>query len=406
MVNIVKTDFDVPGEPFGNSAVIPVRYSKRWWFIGFSRYGKVIVVDIANKTAQAIDTGIGQTHGNRIVDANFKGTKFYVRLFAGDPDNNAVRLLEYEIDLSALSATANELWKIDTSVDSDMAGDAVKGTVVSNRFILHATANKPYIWYIDAKDGSIIYKFDTGLSTYNPRICASKAVVKPDDIYLLGGRHLSGDDFYAYKVYSKSYTAISNTAPGSDSPQPHIGNALVSEKLHLIPVSGCTVINTNPPIRWFDDDFNLLGSTDLSGVSGYSAPHPTGWHVIGRDSAGNIIMLISVLDNDFGNATKTKIMLLSIDPSTYEATSLYSSEYSEELMIAKSWYSDPRRFALVDKSNKKLYTLGAKRPDTTETAFLLEVDFSDVDINEWNLQTYYTAEEKIPTVLSLSVTPL
>lgn len=405
-MNIVKTDLDIPGEEISIAPIVPVRYNKKWWFVGFSRYGKVVVVDIKGKTAQALTTDIGQVRGGRLVDMNFKGSKLYARMLGGDVDNNKVRLVEYEVDFSAMSASATELWALDTSDDSDMGAVVHKGTIIGNRFILHATANKPYIWYIDAKDGSIIDKYDTNLGTYNPRIDITKAVIKPDDIYILAGRHLSGDDFYIFKVFSKDYTKISDTAPDGESPLPKIGNALVGEKLHLIPVSGCTVVNTNPPIRWFDDDFNLLGSTSLSSITGYSYPHPTGWHIVGIDEDDDIIMLISIYNDEEGGTRKTKIMILKINHSTFSPTVLFSKEYSGRYHIGKAWYASRGTYALVDKDNKKVYDIACLREDHTENVALIEADISDVNIKEWNQQSYYTAYEKIPTVLTLNVTPL
>ena len=117
-------------------------------------------------------------------------------------------------------------------------------------------------------------------------------------------------------------------------------------------------------------------------------------------------MLISITDNDLLYTTKTKIMVLSIDRSTWSATSIASQEYSESLLIRKSWYSDPRSFPLVDKENKIVYNLAAAQPPEESVLRLFKVDISDININEWNLQAYYTSAEKIPTTLTLSITPI
>jgi len=346
---------------------------------------------------------------HKLVDFNLRGSKVVARFLGGDKYNTPynIRLLEIEVDLSALSASWSELWKIDANADADINGKCVESIALSNRFLLVTESDKPYLWFIDAKDGSVIDKFDTGFSSYNPR-CSDKLVAKPDDVYMLLGRHYSGDDFRVLKVYSKSITSISNSAPDGDSPNPIVGNYFVTEKEMLFPATGMTVVDSSPPVRWFDWDFNLVGTTDLTSI--YANAHVEGLCVIGKDDADNLVVLAQIADNHTSNMTKTSTRILKIAPDFTIAEDILLKEFTD-LDNAIWWL--PRihgscRYVLpiIDKDKKKIYVHGAGKDGGLYSSYWITVDISDITIKEWNIYNYYLQAIKKPTQLTLEVIPL
>jgi len=409
VVSVVKTDLTNISEDWLTIGVgVPIRYSKRWWFAVLTKAGNIVLVDIANKTA----TKLTQTQLNRdaprLIDYSLQGSKLKLNVFGFNASEGKVKAVEYVVDMSALTLdSATELWSKTSTDDPDIVNQTQKGTVIGKKFILYPPVNKPYVFYLDAKTGDIIAKYDTGFNGYNPRLDASKAVVRPDDIYMVMGRHLAGDNFRIFKVYAKSLTTISGSSPDGDSPHPHIGTPAMLYRKTLLTGTGTTVVSTNPPIMWFDDDLNLVGTTDLSGVSGYSYPHPYGFHVVGLDDQSRIVVVATVGDNYCAGWTKSKILVLAVSTTTYSATKLYEVEYTDRCVIMqKSWYSDRLHVPLVDRDRKKIYAFGSYYTtascNSAQTGMLLEIDLSDLNIVDWNQYAFYT-DGKVPAILDLSV---
>jgi len=408
MVTINRYDFtNYQQRNWGAGAGIAVRYNRRWWLVRTEVSGKyILLIDLLSKTATMLTTTTLNGGHPKIIDYSLQGTKLKLYIF-GCIYGQDVRAVEIVIDMSSLTIDSETvIWSKTSSDDPDIATNEVtKGTVLSRNTILHITTNKPYVFYLDARTGDIIYKFDTGLDGYNPRLDASKAVVRPDDIYMIMGRHLAGDNYRIFKVYSKTVTIVSNSNPGGDSPHVQPGSPAILYRKILLPVSGCTVASSSPPIIWFDDKLNLVGTTDLRSVTGFSYPHPFGWHVIGVDDQGRIIMLAGIADQDWARWTQTKIMVLAIDPNNFSATSLFSQSYNQGIQIDKPWYSDAIRVPLVDRDKKKIYLFAGVYTtpgNDTQVPTLFEIDISDLNIVDWNKYAFYT-DGKTPTVLTLSI---
>jgi len=397
-------------------AIIPVWYNKKLHFVCILQNSTYIrdvhIIDVENKTYQSITPSVRPNYTVfkiSVIDYNMKGTKLHVRYYGGSAGEwDGVKCVEGIIDLSGLTAEFYELWKLTEADDADLQGTwQQKHEALSNRLVLFADRDKPYIWYIDPKDGSIVHKLDTGFGTYNPRP-TRKFIIKPDDIYVLLGRHLSGDPYYILKLYSKTVTVISGSNPGSDSPL-RIGNDFWGEKDVLFTGSGTTVDNSQPDLCWFDWDLNLLGKTDLQTF--YTYAHPYGWHIIGKDENDNILMLISICDNDDDLASVADIYLLRISRSDFSIVeNILLKRWTDmevaRYMLSNGEYAGYTNMGVIDKNKQKLYMLSWNAVTSNPTTALLELDFSDITVKEWNLMSYYSPYARIPTQLSLQITPL
>ena len=342
----------------------------------------------------------------KMVDYNIRGTKAVVRIIYGDPVNNSWVLSECEIDFSALTGSRTTLATLTTSDDPDIGYVINQSNILSSRLALMVVADKPYIWYVDPKDFSIIDKIDTGFNTYNPRV-SWKYIIKPDDIYVLLGRHLSDADFYYWKVYGKSATVISGSNTGG-SPMPSIGNYWVSEKEIYLLGSSRTVVGVTNSLAWFDTDFNLLGKTSLTSI--YSTPYPYGLNIVGKNDIGNLILIGSIGNAHLSEVTRTSIVLLEVDPTDFSLVNFTRIHEFTDMDNAVDYLimnttSDACRSTLpvIDKRRKVLYTFAHGHDNGLESGYTVKIDFSDIEINEWNLMNRYVESLRNPTDLTLSV---
>ena len=398
-------DFDTM--PF---VYVPFIYNKKPMIACLWIVTPIGLIDIAGKTFTQI-TGHEDSDGKytRLIDFNIVGSKLKARILYGNTTNNSWRLADIEVDLSALTASKTLVAEKTPSDDADITYDIKKTQALSQRTILVAEAEKPYIWYVDAKDLSIISKYDTGFGEYNPRL-SNQIVVKPDDIYMLIGRHLDSANFYKFAVYGKTLTEISNTNPNS-SPNPMILNTWVTHKERILTGSGNTVYTRNNLICWFDDDFNLLGKTDLSSI--YSYPYLYGSAIIGKTSTGNLIIVGLLANEHLANATKNSLIYLEIDTTDFSLASYQKLHEFTDMnncvfYIATDFGVDADRLALpvIDTRTKKVYMPARCKVNGERRLGLVEFDLSDVDIVEWNQHAWYLNQTKIPTQLTLEVTPL
>jgi len=396
-----------------NPPIAVVRHNKDYKFIVISctqalnytykRYG-VTIISVKNKTVDTIEATFNTTYLNGVTNYWYmKGSKVYMYVLVGDTTNN-LRYYEVEIDLSALTVTLNELWTF------ARATYPVYNEFLSRRFLLiteELSDNQNIISFVDTKDGSEVTTYDTGFGSYGPR-GSFKVLAKPNDLQLLLGRHLAGDDFRVFNVYSKTLTTLTGTAPGSDSPQPKIITPYIASRI-LFPATGSSVNDSQPPIRWFDDDFSLLGSTSITSI--YTNAHITGAHTIGIDSEGNLVVIAQISNNNYSIATEFRTVIMKISLTDYSLVNYITlretSTPINPVNIGWRVYGHKWHLPLIDKDNKKLWYVEATGSQGADSeANLVEVDFSDIDIVEWNKVAYYTGVEKIPTILQLEVVPL
>jgi len=397
-------------------AYVPVIHNRRPKIVCFKPKAKsgfytIGIIDLVDKTFQGFNGIEDGSDGDypRIVDFNLSGSKLKARILYGHVTNNSWRLADIEIDLSALTGSRTLVAEKTPSDDSDIIYSIEKSQPISQRTLLIAEANKPYIWYVDAKDLSIIDKFDTVFSTYNPRI-SHKIVVKPDDIYILIGRHLDSANFYKYAVYGKTVTEISNSNPGG-SPNPMICNMWVTHKERLLIGSSNTVEGVANSLVWFDDDFNLLGKTTLTSI--YSTPYPSGISVVGKKSNGNLVIVGEFHNAHIDESTEASLVYLEIDPSNYSVANVQKlktfTDPNNWIFFIESGFgttNDHLSLPIIDTRTKKVYMPTVNKSNGEYRLGLVEFDLSDVDIVEWNLHSWFLNQTRIPTQLTLGVSPL
>jgi len=375
---------------------------------------KTIPAWIWNTKQETIDeiTGLEDPNGSlyrKLVDYNIRGTKIIARIIYGDPTNNSWVLSECELDFSALTGNRTSLATLSTADDSDIGYIINQSNILSSRLALMVVADKPYIWYVDPKDFSIIDKIDTGFGTYNPRV-SWKYVIKPDDVYVLLGQHLNSAQFYYWKVYGKTATEISGSNTGG-SPMPSIGNYWISEKEIYLLGSSRTVVGVSNSLAWFDTDFNLLGKTSLTSI--YSTPYPEGLNIIGKNDNGNLVLIGLVGNAHYSEASRKSIVLLEIDPTDFSLVNFNRIHEFTDMNNAFTWLimnvasgSGKSTLPVIDKRTKILYTFAQGRDNGLNTGYTVKIDFSDIEINEWNLMNRYVGDIRKPTTLTLNVTLL
>jgi len=375
----------------------PVKYGGKIYYIGYQPTSPVdgnscVVIDIKDKTANFIDVADTEASGARcrLVEYTLSETRVIFRVVYGLSGTNKIRCSEIDIDLASMTGTRTTLWEYEDS-DFYVPPDLNKGQVLSRKLLLLAIQNKPYLWYIDPRDGTLVDKWDTGFGSYNPRI-SGKAIAYGDGLKVLCGRHLQGDPHYVLDVYAKTITAITNSDVGADSPQPMILNPLYTRSKLLFPSTSCHVIDQLAKIVWFDEDLNLLGKTDTSVI--YSSCKTYGGTILGLTSDDYIAMIVALMNNHTNYASEWSIRYLEINPADWSIvtnTVLYVSNDSNNRPFyfnQSRQYSDRLALALVDRENRKVYMTARWKVAGDKKGALLEVDVSDISIKEWNMYNW------------------
>lgn len=388
-INITYLDRDIQQDVW-----FPVKYGGKIYYIGYQPYTSVdgtscVVIDVRNKTANFID--VADTEAShprcRLVEYTLKGSKVVFRVIYGLSGVNKIRCSEIEIDLEAMTGTRSLVWE---ATDPDMPSPTYMGKaqVLSRKLILYAVDEKPYIWYIDGRTGEVEDKFDTGLGTYNPRI-SGKAIALGGGLKVLVGRHLAGDNHYVLDVYAKTLTAITDSAVNGDSPNPMILNPLYTRSRLLYPSTGVTVVDALANIVWFDEDFNLLGKTDMSVIYSYCKTH--GGTILGLTPDGYISILAQITNNHTNYASEWTIRYLEINPADWSIvtnTVLYVSNDEANRPFyfnQQRHYGDRLALALIDRESGKVYMTSRWKKEGATKGALVEIDISDITIDEWNM---------------------
>ncbi|RLC83591.1 MAG: hypothetical protein DRJ03_16715 [Chloroflexi bacterium] len=389
-------------------AYVPFIYNRKPMILVLDILNVCGLIDLSEKTFASITGHEDNGKYARIVDFNLSGSKVKSRIFYGHIGNDSWRLADIEVDLSALTASRTLIAEKTSSDDADITYLVKKGQVLSQRTILVAEGDKPYIWSVDAKDLSIISKYDTGFGEYNPRL-SHQIVIKPDDIYMLIGEHLDSANFYKYAVYSETLTSISGSNPQS-SPNPMICNMFVSHKTRLLTGGANTIAGHNNLLCWFDDDFNLLAKTDLSSI--YSTPYPEGLVIVGKKSNGNLVLVGLIANAHLIEVTANSLVYLEIDSSNYSLASYQKLQEFTDMnnapyVLGTCLGTDSDRLGLpvIDVRSKKVYMTAWWKVGGDNRLGLVEFDLSDVDIVEWNQHAWFLNKTTIPTFLSLNVIP-
>ena len=371
----------------------------------------VRVVDVTDKTAQEISTGRSSDVSEcvRIIDVKRKtNSTVVVRVLY--VSSGVVHIVRYEIDLSAMTVTVTE----ETSYNLTW--------ISSFEEINHSAVIPPYLWvapnkedsylhYVNIDDGDDV-SFDTGLEGYFARP-STKYVALNDDIYMMLGKHLAGDQVYLLKLYSKSVTGTGVIA-GGGSPRPQIGSIALFYNDVIFPCGWGGVSGSDNDIALFDHRMNHLGTMDLSALTGWNdVDTMPGFTILAKKTDGNYYALLAVRHSSGAPSQEGRLYWLEIqrDGSVVSSSLLHSfATESYFNMQIKSENSDRTCVPVVDLKSKKVYAT-AWDVEGTDKGWLVEIDVSDVwnNIAEWNRALWFITPAlglKIPTTLTLSITPL
>jgi len=396
----------------GSCAFVPVRYNGKIWAVCIHGDGTIAIVNLTDKTV----TGITETQdpnylswGSRLIDWK-QITRSTVTMRCVRLRPNTVVIDRVEVDLSALTAARTEESALDFTWLTDPVS-TTHGVVIPPRLhIAPEGGDSPIVHYIDLETGDDV-SFDTGFGSYFAR-ASQKYVVKNDDIYMLFGRHFSGDVHRYLKVFSQQLVTLESS--GGGSPRPQVGG--VSWFYHdlLFPATSGGVVDADNDIFIYDDDFTKLGTIDLAGITGWSSNDAMcGFNIYAKKTDGGYYMLLGVLNNSEAAATLYRLYHVELN-STFgvvASTLLFEKDWRMVRPIISCDYSDWCNVPVIDVNAKKMYVFGGYYDVSEETSygFIAEIDVSDVwdNIAELNKAMWYLgAVAKIPTVLTLQVTPL
>ncbi|MEM0368915.1 MAG: hypothetical protein QXN57_05680 [Desulfurococcaceae archaeon] len=326
--------------------------------------------------------------------------KFGATLKIVTTDTGKLYIDRVDIDVSGNTATVtNELNVSNSDIlnnqtyDSHVIGDSISFTF----------SGSPYIVFVDPYTGATQKKIDTGFGSYRPRT-GQVFSVKGDDLYVLVGRHYAGDPFRLLKVYAGTLTTIPNSTVGGDSPHTWRATVYVCRNIKLFTGTGFSVVDSQPPIRWFNpQNFSVIGSTSLTSI--YSTARVLGYYPIGEDDT-YIHIVAGIWDNTWNYETRRSLHLIRVnktDLSFAGHTQIATFDYRFELITCQQ-----RTFApILDRQKKILYTMFS-RSFYDDQFGILKLDLSQYldyyNVTDFNEVMYYVGEYRKPTSLYMNVT--
>ena len=259
------------------------------------------------------------------------------------------------------------------------------------------------IYYFDTYTGSYVKTVTGPGGTYYLR-CDKVYAVRGDDIYILLGRHYAGDAFRLLKAYSGTYTTITNSTVGGDSPNSQATSIVMFKDKTLFTATGSSVLNSQPPIHWLNENLDVVGSTSLTSIYTYAREY--GFWVVGRTSTSYVALAV-LWDNTWNYETARAAYILYINPSTYAIDNYtkLTDFTTRRTFVAGSQNSKWQHMPIIDRQKKLAFIEGLGAWGDNKNLMYV-VDLSDVQIEEWNQTQYFIGEARLPTTLTLTVTPL
>jgi len=307
----------------------------------------------------------------------------------------------YEYDLDAMTVSRTE--EATYSLSWISAWEELEESVVIPPY-LWVTFDKEtsYAKYVDLRDGSEI-SWDTGFGSYFPRF-SSMWVIRKDDIYMLIGKHQAGSNHMMCKLYSKTITDL-GFSTGGGSPRPCANPSFFCNETLLIASSG-GVDDADNDIAILDADFNLKKTIDLASITGWASNEIMlgGFNIFAKARDGSkYYALLAVADNSGAKYTATRVYLLELDSQLNVTNSTLIKEISKgEWALGNGGLAYCSRPVFVT-NRKKIYVFGMSYPNAI---YVVELDVSDIyDTYEFNKYMWYL-NSRIPTSLTLQVTPL
>jgi len=367
--------------------------------------GGTVLINLEN--GAKYDLGVNRTKTGSVKLINYKlATKSTVVLrILYIPSSGIIRVADVEVDIDA--KTANETVVKDLSLS--WADDSTDYVVLPPRLLICRETDSGVIHYVDLEDGSEV-NFDTGFGSYFPRT-SWKIVPRKDDLYMLLGKHLAGDNFRALKIYSQSVVDLGfNT--GGGSPRPLIGGICNFNDEFLVLASSGGVNDADNDLKILDSAFNVKATIDLAGIAGYgNASCYGGFHIIAKKTDGGYYAL-AYIDQPTGGDAPLSLWWLELD-NTFAVVSkqqIYSASGKEPHANIFSESSGHHASPLIDLARKKIYMplYHYVEASSSHVRKIVQIDVSDVwdNIAEFNKVNWFMPQLKIPTTLTLNVTPL
>jgi len=372
---------------------------------------KVRVINVTDKTAQELDTGLTDylTARARIIDIKYK-TNSTVVVRALYIKSGYVVIVRYEIDLSAMTVTVTE----ETSYNLTW--------ISAWEEISHSAVIPPYLWVAPNKEDSKVHVvnlddgsdvvFDTFGDSYFVRP-STKYVALNDDIYMMLGRHLSGTGVYLLKLYSHS-VVDKGISVGEADARVQIGSITLFYNDVIFPCGGGGVSGSDNDIVLCDHRCNHLGTLDLSALTGWNdVDTMPGFTILAKKTDGNYYALLAVRHSTGSSSPEGRLYWLELQRNgTIVSSQLLHSFAMDDgdkfAVQIKGDYSDRTCVPCIDLRSKKVYTTAYDVEGGTAKGWLVEIDISDVwdNIAEWNRALWFISPLRIPTTLTLSITPL
>jgi hypothetical protein len=313
---------------------------------------------------------------------------------------NQINRVRYYVDVSAGSVTTETVYSNSVSqvLTNETWNLGLYGDLMVGGFYGYSD-----IYYFDTYTGSYVKTVTGPIAGYFVR-CDKVFSVRGDDIYILLGVHYAGESFRKLKAYAGTYTVITNGTVGGDSPDTQATSIVMFKDKTLFTATGSSVVNSQPPILWLNENLDVVGSTSLTSIYTYAREY--GFWVVGRTSTQYVALAV-LWNNTWNYETARAAYLLYIDPTNFSIANYTKlTDFAvRRTFVAGSQNSKWQHMPVVDRNKKKVYIEGLGAwGDNANVMYV--VDLSDVPIVEWNEAQYFVGEARKPTALQLTVTPL
>lgn len=321
--------------------------------------------------------------------------KFGASLVIVENENQKIVIDQVDIDVSAGTATVSN---IVSTTNTNISSEPIWDSVAIDDILLITQYPQPYIYVIDPYTGSTVKSIDTGFGSYRPRT-GMPVTIRGDDVYVLVGRHLAGDPFRLLKLYAGTLTTISGSTVGGDSPHTWRSSIYLLGNRKLFTASGFSVVNSQPPIRWFNPrDFSVIGTTSLTSI--YTYARAMGYWPIGEDDT-YIYMVAILWDNTWNYETRRTMHIIRISKTDFTfADHTQLASFTERTTLIPGTY--PFSLPILNRQKKILYIPVSKPHGGGDTNGIMKLDISNLPITEFNNMMYYVGEARRPTSLYLS----
>jgi hypothetical protein len=313
---------------------------------------------------------------------------------------NQLNRVRYYVDVSAGNVTTETVYSNSVSqvLTNETWNLGLYGDLMVGGFYGYGD-----IYYFDTYTGSFVKSVTGPRSGYYTR-CDKVFVVRGDDIYILLGVHYAGDPFRKLKAYAGTYTDITSGTVGGDSPNTQATSIIMFKDKTLFTATGSSVLNSQPPILWLNENLDVVGSTSLTSIYTYAREY--GFWVIGRTDTYYVALAV-LWNNVWNYETARAAYILYINPSNFSLASYTKlTDFTDKrTFVAGSQSSKWQHMPIVDRKAKKVYIEGIAAW-AGDANYMYVVDLSDIPIVEWNESQYFVGEARKPTMLQLTITPL